>query len=234
LSSCQQVKKCFLGLRQTALLSAEGKKRWRVFCIPWPYATKSHLVIIIIRRRRRKRRRRRRRRMVVTRLGADYVAPSKKKIEDKKFHLKNKKKAHLFTFWIPLAADGALCLTFYQVRQGRTWSRNYKSPSSSGSSPPPTRLRIFTDFLTTFWQLYNNFWTTFGQLFNNYMITFWQIFDNFLSTFWQLFCNFFIFTRCNVVGTWSSTYSTYFSCWSGHSNLHFKTFLLTSHTNPPF
>jgi hypothetical protein len=35
---------------------------------------------------------------------------------------------------------------FYQVRQGRTWSRIYKSPSS----PPPTRFRIFTNFLTTF------------------------------------------------------------------------------------
>jgi hypothetical protein len=33
-----------------------------------------------------------------------------------------------------------------------------------------------------------------------------------------------VFTRCDVVGTWSCTYSTHFSRWSGHSNLLFKTF----------
>jgi hypothetical protein len=48
--------------------------------------------------------------------------------------------------------------TFYQVRQGRTWSRNYKSPSSPPpSSPSPTRFRILTNFLTTFCQLLDNF-----------------------------------------------------------------------------
>jgi hypothetical protein len=31
---------------------------------------------------------------------------------------------------------------FYQVRQGRTWSRNYKSPPPPPPSPPPTRFRI--------------------------------------------------------------------------------------------
>jgi hypothetical protein len=34
---------------------------------------------------------------------------------------------------------------FYQVRQGRTWSRNYKSPSSSSSSFYD-RFRIFIKF----------------------------------------------------------------------------------------
>jgi hypothetical protein len=39
-------------------------------------------------------------------------------------------------------------LDFYQVRQGRTWSRSYKSPSPPPPSPPPpppsppTRFRI--------------------------------------------------------------------------------------------
>jgi hypothetical protein len=34
---------------------------------------------------------------------------------------------------------------YYQVRQGRTWSRSYKSPPSPSPpppSPPPTRFRI--------------------------------------------------------------------------------------------
>jgi hypothetical protein len=47
---------------------------------------------------------------------------------------------------------------FYQVRQGRTWSRSYKSPFSSLSSPP-TRFRIFTNFLTTI--IFANFIATF-------------------------------------------------------------------------
>jgi hypothetical protein len=46
---------------------------------------------------------------------------------------------------------------FYQVRQGRTWSRSYKSPSPPPSPSPPTRFRIlvflhfinFAIFLTT-------------------------------------------------------------------------------------
>jgi hypothetical protein len=32
-------------------------------------------------------------------------------------------------------------IAFYQVRQGRTWSRNYKSPSPP---PSPTRLKNFS------------------------------------------------------------------------------------------
>jgi hypothetical protein len=37
-----------------------------------------------------------------------------------------------------------LCIAdFYQVRQGCSWSRNYKSLSSSPPSPSPTRFRIF-------------------------------------------------------------------------------------------
>jgi hypothetical protein len=48
---------------------------------------------------------------------------------------------------------------FYQVRQGCTWSRSYKSPSPPPPPPPPTRFRIlvflhpifnFAIFLTTF------------------------------------------------------------------------------------
>jgi hypothetical protein len=35
----------------------------------------------------------------------------------------------------------AMQTDFYQVRQGRSWSRSYKSPSS-----PPTRFRIVTNF----------------------------------------------------------------------------------------
>jgi hypothetical protein len=56
---------------------------------------------------------------------------------------------------------------FYQVRQGCTWSRNYKSPaSSSSSSSDRFRIfskcseRIFTNFLQTFCQLFANFFPT--------------------------------------------------------------------------
>jgi hypothetical protein len=59
---------------------------------------------------------------------------------------------------------------FYQLRQGRAWSRNYKSPSSSSSppSPPPspTRFRIVITFnfqITT-----NIFLKT--HSFHNYML----------------------------------------------------------------
>jgi hypothetical protein len=48
--------------------------------------------------------------------------------------------------------------TFYQVRQGRTWFRNYKSlsSSSSSSSPSPTRFRIVV-FLTPIFKMILNF-----------------------------------------------------------------------------
>jgi hypothetical protein len=69
---------------------------------------------------------------------------------------------------------------FYQVRQGRTWSRNYKSPSSSSPPPPsssPTRFRICSYFLPTFCQLYINFLTN----------TFWSFFFNNLLFSWDIF-----------------------------------------------
>jgi hypothetical protein len=97
---------------------------------------------------------------------------------------------------------------FYQVRQGRTWSRSYKSPSP----PPPTltRFRIlvflhlifnFAIFLTTFWQVFGNFLATFwqllGQFFWQLLTIFWQPFDNFLTTFENLFSFFLIYcTTC--------------------------------------
>jgi hypothetical protein len=65
---------------------------------------------------------------------------------------------------------------FYQVRQGRTWSKNYKSPSSSPPPSSPTRFRILTIFLTTFCHI---FW----QLYNNFLTTFWQFFDIFVTIF---------------------------------------------------
>jgi hypothetical protein len=64
----------------------------------------------------------------------------------------NKVALHTFQLYCTLFT---LMHSFYQVRQGRTWSRSYKSPSSSPSSPPPTptRFRIFTNFC----QLFANF-----------------------------------------------------------------------------
>jgi hypothetical protein len=76
---------------------------------------------------------------------------------------------------------------FYQVRQGCTWSSNYKSPSSSSSSSSSSdRFRIFSkfqdEFLRTFCRLFDNFLTTFDT-FWQLLTTFLQLFDNFLTTF---------------------------------------------------
>jgi hypothetical protein len=105
-------------------------------------------------------------------------------------------------------------LNFYQVRQGRTCSRSYKSSSPPSSSPTRFRilftpnfqnnfltywqlLTIFWQFLTTFftffWQLLTTFWQFFANFittFFNFLTTFWHFFDNFLKTFGQLFENF--------------------------------------------
>jgi hypothetical protein len=72
-------------------------------------------------------------------------------------------------------------VSFYQVRQGRTWSRSYKSPS-------PTRFRILVYLhpifnFAIFLQLFENFLPTFCRLF-------WQLFWQLLTTFWQSFDNF--------------------------------------------
>jgi hypothetical protein len=84
----------------------------------------------------------------------------------------------------------------YQVRQGRTWSRKYKSTSSSFSSSSSSsssshRFRIFSKFqdkfIWTFCRLFDNFLTTFWQLFDSFLTTF----DTFLQLFLQLFYNFF-------------------------------------------
>jgi hypothetical protein len=85
---------------------------------------------------------------------------------------------------------------FYQVRQGRTWSRNYKSPSSSSSSSSSSdRIRIFSkfqdEFLRTFCRLFDNFLTTFWQLVTN----FWQLFDNLLPTFDNFLTPFYTFCQ---------------------------------------
>jgi hypothetical protein len=60
-----------------------------------------------------------------------------------KFHGRGKK-------WLTIL-QRAYRFVFYQVRHGRTWSRSYKSPSSSHPSPSssPTRFRIFDNFLPT-------------------------------------------------------------------------------------
>jgi hypothetical protein len=62
---------------------------------------------------------------------------------------------------------------FYQVRQGRTWSRSYKSPSPP-PSPSPQNFGLFTlyQFCHFFDNFFDNFFTTF---FGN----FWQFFGNF-------------------------------------------------------
>jgi hypothetical protein len=69
-----------------------------------------------------------------------------------------------------------LLVNFYQVRQGRTWSRNYKSPSSSSSSSDRFRLFSCCSYVSTFSQFHKitNFY-----FFTNFLITF----DNVLTIF---------------------------------------------------
>jgi hypothetical protein len=57
---------------------------------------------------------------------------------------------------------------FYQVQQGRAWSRNYKSPSSSSSSPSSsshTRFRILDNFLDNFLSIIDKFFDNFVSRF---------------------------------------------------------------------
>jgi hypothetical protein len=44
------------------------------------------------------------------------------------------------------AVDGVGLEAYYQVRQGRTWSRSYKSPSSPPSPPARFRILVFLHF----------------------------------------------------------------------------------------
>jgi hypothetical protein len=74
-------------------------------------------------------------------------------------------------------------LFFYQVRQGRTWSRNYKSPSSPFSpSSSPTRVRIYDNFFDNLLSIFDNFLTAFGQLVAAFC-NFLQLFNNFFEWF---------------------------------------------------
>jgi hypothetical protein len=153
------------------------------------------------------------------------------------------------------SVNGPSFVCFYQVRQGRTWSRSYKSPSSSPPPPsPPTRFRILvflhffnfaiflTTFLTTFWQLFLatfgyflatfwQLWTTFWQLFWQLFGNFWQLFDNF---FWQLLA-IFLSTFWQLLTTsltpncrnWSPNYSVLvYIPWCTWSSYHFPRFCI--------
>jgi hypothetical protein len=96
--------------------------------------------------------------------------------------------------------------SFYLVRQGSTWSRNYKSPSPSASSSDRFRIfskcleRIFTNFL----QIFANFMQTFCKFFDNFLTTvwqFWQLFDNLLTTF-----DIFLTTLCQLLNKFMTTF----------------------------
>jgi hypothetical protein len=59
----------------------------------------------------------------------------------------------IFDFFLKCLDVSGYILNFLPgARQGRTWSRNYKSPSSPppSPSPSPTRFRILTNLLTIF------------------------------------------------------------------------------------
>jgi hypothetical protein len=140
--SCQKVIKKLSRPLPSYCYMYFGTELWFVWIVK-SSLTKAKIVNFVVEDetcgRRRIRKRRRWRRMVSTRPGADYVATGKKKkIWKKNTNLKTTKKItflHRFSTFI---------YCFYQVRQGRTWSRNYKSPSPPPPSSSSNHFRIFS------------------------------------------------------------------------------------------
>jgi hypothetical protein len=86
-------------------------------------------------------------------------------------------------WWLVLICSGELVIKvvlgigFYQVRQGRTWSRSYKSPSSSPPPSPPTPFQYFGIF--TLFQFCHFFANFFDNFLTTFFGNFWQFFGNF-------------------------------------------------------